>query len=232
VNIRKERRMKNLACIFISLIIAGKALAQAPALQRGIRVQMPITSSAGLLPDADNPDAWIVTITGTGDLYFGVDAVTPESLGQAMQSRPRNREQELYIKADSWAPSSSVKRVLAEARVVFFRRVFLLTATPAGAPPGKMVAPTGIPLWIAEPSMDVAIVLQISDDHGLPIVKIDSQQVSLKALQHKLEELLQGQNDLNRRMVLLKTDDVPFADLAHVVDACNMASARAAVSEN
>jgi hypothetical protein len=33
-------------------------------------------------------------------------------------------------------------------------------------------------------------------------------------------------------MVLLKADDVPFADLAHVVDACNMAAARAVVGEN
>ena len=84
----------------------------------------------------------------------------------------------------------------------------------------------------ARPSVDAAIVLQISDDHGLPVLKIDNQQVPLKALQHKLEDLLRGQNDGNRRMVLLKTDDVPFADLAHVVDACNMASARAVVGEN
>jgi biopolymer transport protein ExbD len=224
--------MKNLASILIALTIAGSALAQAPAPQRGISVQMPITTSAGLLPAADNPDAWVVTVTESGELYVGVDSVTPESWQQEMQSRPRNREQELYIKADGRAPSSSVKRVLEAARADRFRRVFLLTATPAGAPPRRSAAPAGIPLWIARPSVDAAIVLQISDDHGLPVLKIDNQQVPLKALQHKLEDLLRGQNDGNRRMVLLKTDDVPFAVLAHVVDACNMASARALVGEN
>jgi biopolymer transport protein ExbD len=224
--------MKNLASILIALIIAESALAQAPALQRGISVQMPITTSAGLLPAADNPDAWVVTVTESGDLYFGVESVTPESWQQEMQSRPRNREQELYIKADGRAPSSSVKRVLEAARADRFRRVFLLTATPAAAPPRGIAAPAGIPLWIARPSVDAAIVLQISDDHGLPVLTIDNQQVPLKALQHKLEDLLRGQNDGNLRMVLLKTDDVPFADLAHAVDACNMASARAVVGEN
>lgn len=224
--------MKNLASILIALIIAGKALAQTPARQHGIGVQMPITTGAALLPDADNPDAWIVTVSESGDLYFGIDLVTPENLQQQMRSTPRNHQQELYIKADSLAPSSSVKRVLEAARADGFRRVFLLTATPAGTPPGKIVAPVGITLWIAQPSTNAAIVLQISNDHGSPVLIIDHQQVPLKALQHKLEELLQGQNDGNRRIVLLKTDVVPFADLAHVVDACNMAGARAVVDED
>jgi biopolymer transport protein ExbD len=225
--------MKNLASIHvIALIIVGSALAQAQAPQRGISVQMPITTGAGLLPAADNPDAWVVTVTEHGDLYFGVDSVTLESLQQEMQSRPRNREQQLYIKVDSRAPSSSVKRVLEAARADLFRRVFLLTATPAGAAPGNVGAPTGIPLWIARPLTGAALVLQLSDDHGLPVLKIDNEQIPLKALQHKVEERLHGQNDGSRRMVLLKADDVPFADLAHVVDACNMAAARAVVGEN
>jgi biopolymer transport protein ExbD len=224
--------MKHLTSLLVALIIAGSALAQTPTPQRGIRVQMPITTGAGLLPAADNPDAWIVTVTESGDLYFGIDPVNPESLQQQMQSRSRNREQELYIKADGRAPSSSVKQVLEAARADRFRRVFLLTSTPAGAPPGKIIPPAGIPLWIAQPQVAAAIVLQISDDHGSPVLKIDNQQVPLKALQHKLEEFLQGQDDGNHRMVLLKADDVPFADLAHVVDVCNMASARAAVGEN
>jgi biopolymer transport protein ExbD len=224
--------MKNFASTLIALIITGSALAQAPAPQRGISVRMPITTGAGFLPAADNPDAWIVTVTESGDLYFGVDSVTPQSLQQELQSKPRNREQELYIKADSRAPFSSVKPVLEAARAGRFRRVFLLTATPATAPPGNITPPAGIPLWIAQPSPDPAIVLQISDDHGGPVLKIDNQQIPLKALEHKLDELLQGQNDGNRRTVLLKADDVPFADLAHVVDACNMAAARAVVGEN
>lgn len=145
-----------------------------------------------------------------------------------MQRGPRDRERELYIKADSRAPSSSVKRVLEGARAVRFSRVFLLTATPAGTPP-KIAAPAGIPLWLAQPGAAAAIVVQISDDHGLPVLKIDKQQVPLNALQHKLVELLLDQND---NMVVLKADDVPFADLAHVVDVCNMAGARAVVVKN
>src|SRR3984957_14128171 len=109
--------MKNLASILIAFIIAGSAIAQAPAPQRGISVQMPITTSAGLLPAADNPDAWVVTVTESGDLYFAVESTTPDSWQQETQSRLGNSEQELYKKADGRAPSSSVKLINNPARV-------------------------------------------------------------------------------------------------------------------
>lgn len=122
--------MKRVAQLLVSTMIltASVVFAQVtPPPQKGIRVQMPITAGASFLPDADKPDAWIVTVTSSGDLYFGIDSVTPEGLMQTMQSTPRNREQELYIKADARSQFSKVKQVLEAARSDFFRRVFLLT---------------------------------------------------------------------------------------------------------
>ena len=47
------------------------AVAQSPALQRGVSVQMAATNNAAPMPDADNQYAWIVTVAADGSLYFG-----------------------------------------------------------------------------------------------------------------------------------------------------------------
>ena len=46
-------------------------------MQRGVSVQMAVTSNATSVPDADSNDAWIVTVTADGSLYFGADPMTP-----------------------------------------------------------------------------------------------------------------------------------------------------------
>ena len=72
-------------------------------------MQMATTSNATPMPEADNKGAWIVAVSGSGQLYFGTQAVTPEALFEEMKSHPRNREQKLYIKADARAPFAKVK---------------------------------------------------------------------------------------------------------------------------
>lgn len=47
--------MGKLASILIALMTVGSAFAQAPTPQRGISVEMPITTSAGFLPAATIP---------------------------------------------------------------------------------------------------------------------------------------------------------------------------------
>jgi biopolymer transport protein ExbD len=83
------------AVLILALALFAPAAGKSQQLQRGISVKMAFTTSGPLVPDADNADAWIVTVTGNNDLYFGVDPVTPESLLDAMKTHPRNREQEL-----------------------------------------------------------------------------------------------------------------------------------------
>src|SRR5260370_6566652 len=70
-------------------------------MQRGVRVQMPVTSNATSMPDADQNDAWVVTVAADGSLYFGADAMTLDALADCMKTHPRNREAKLYIKADA-----------------------------------------------------------------------------------------------------------------------------------
>jgi len=194
-------------------------------------VEMATTTSAGLLPEADNTDAWVVTITDKGELFFAADPVTPETLVEKMKQTPRRRDAELYIKADDRAPLASVEPVLAAAHEDFFKRAFLLTATPAGTAPGKMMPPAGLPLSL-EPAPNAAVVLQISDEHGLPKVQMNGEEIPLKELQRKLEGVLGSQTEMTNRVVALKADgQVPFAHVIHVVDVCHMANARAWVAE-
>jgi biopolymer transport protein ExbD len=75
--------------------------------------------------------------------------------------------------------------------------------------------------------MPEAVVVQIGPGQGSPTLKVDTQEVPLKALHQKLEQLLQGRSD---RVVVLKPGQVPFADVAHVVDVCNMTGAKSVLA--
>src|SRR5215475_9068065 len=85
------------AALFAQPAAAGARNAE--QLREGVSVELPPTRSASPMPAADNPDAWIVSVTGDGRIYFGVTQVTSAGLLQRMESRPRNRDQKLYIKS-------------------------------------------------------------------------------------------------------------------------------------
>ena len=125
--------MKSLLYVcLIALASVSNAMSHTgQVLQKGVSVAMVVTNNASPMWEADRADAWIVTITENGNLYFGVDPVTPESLMEAMKSRPRNREQKLYIKADARASFADVKRVLEAARADLFQTAVLLTSQPS-----------------------------------------------------------------------------------------------------
>ena len=104
----------------VALLVSVTAMSAAPqssaqAMQKGISVQLAPTSSAVPVPDADNQDALIITVTDTGRIYFGIDPVTPDSLEEKLKGHP-SRSQSLYIKADARAPYACVVKVLDAAR--------------------------------------------------------------------------------------------------------------------
>ena len=121
-------------------------------MQKGISVELAPTSSAVPVPDADNPDAMIITVTDTGSLYFGIDPVTPDSLAEKLKGRMSNRTQNLYIKADARAPYACVVKVLDAARTAGFGGVTLLTTQPKAPQAGTVVFPEGIEMELARRS--------------------------------------------------------------------------------
>jgi biopolymer transport protein ExbD len=196
-------------------------------LQKGISVEMAVTSGASSLPEADNEDAWIITITQQGDLYFGIDPVTPEQLSEAIKARPRARGQELYVKVDARTPFGRVRPALAAARQNGFARAYLLTAQASGAESGGVVSPKGLPLWITGESSLPPVVVEISPGPEASIFRINHQPVPLPALPSTLEQWLRVHDD---RAVVLEPGHVLFADVARVLDICHMSGARAFVS--
>ena len=54
-------------------IFAANGRGQVPALQTGVSVQMVPSSHAAPMPEADNPDAWVITVTSDGRIYCFAD---------------------------------------------------------------------------------------------------------------------------------------------------------------
>jgi biopolymer transport protein TolR len=149
-------RLKNtvgsltLLAVVTSVTLVPRSSAQ--AMQKGISVELAPTSSAVPVPDADNQDALIVTVTDEGKLYFGIDPVTSGSLAEKLKGRLSDRTQNLYIKADARAPYASVVKVLDAAHTAGVADVTLLTTQPKATKAGTVVFPEGIEMELARRS--------------------------------------------------------------------------------
>lgn len=212
-----------------TIVAVGTSFAQtatAPPLQKGFRVEMTVTQNATPMPEADNPGTWIVTVTKDGTLYFKTNPVTPDNLADTMKRTPRQRTAGLYIKADASAPFASVEQVVDAARTDFFNTAVLLTSQAKAIPTGKIAPPNGLKVSIGmESSVGATVIQLLNAGHGLPILRVDGQQVERGALRTTLENRWQESFGMN--VVLLKADgDVDFEDVAHVIDVCSPMAAQ------
>jgi biopolymer transport protein ExbD len=225
--------MKCLLSVCLS-VLAGVAIfaaskpEQTLEMQKGISVQMAASRHAAPVPEADQENAWVVTVTTDGRIYFGVEAVTPETLTRQMQIRPRNRAAKLYVKADAGAPFSSVRQVLYAARVDLFDDVVLLTSQPEPVPPstivpGTIVPPKGLEVWIGTEAGSNLIAVQIGSAEGSTTLKINNQPVAPAMLQSRLGHIFDDRG--GRVVVLTATGDVPFAQVVRAIDASRAAGA-------
>jgi biopolymer transport protein ExbD len=153
-------RLKNRLWI-VALLAVGTTLSVAPrsaaqAMQKGISVELARTSSAVPVPDADNRDAFIVAVTDTGRLYFGIDMVAPDALAEKFKARPSHHTQTLYIKADARAPYASVVKILDAAHTAGVAGVTLLTTQPNTAAAGTVLPPRGLEMELARRSAPAA----------------------------------------------------------------------------
>jgi biopolymer transport protein TolR len=129
----------------VKLIRQNDAPGQAaPPLQEGISVDMPVTSNATPMPDADQEDALIVTVTDDGKVYVGLTLMDLDGLAGGVQAslsqRPGKR---IYIKADGRAPYGTVMKVLDAATAAGMERTVLLTSEHESPQPGTVVQPKG-----------------------------------------------------------------------------------------
>src|ERR1700688_353048 len=224
--------MKNsLEVCLIALALATSASpsasAQTPAMQRGVSVQLALTGNATPMPEADDGNAWIVTVTADRRIYFGTDPVAAASLADEMKRRPRKREQKLYVKADARAPFANVERVLEDGSEVWFQAAVLLMAQPVAPKSGTVVPPKGLEVLIGPtlPAAAVATVVQLlNPEHQEPLLRVNGDEISWSALEGTLRRHFQKGDE---KVILLKADEqLPFEQVVQAIDTCRATGAK------
>jgi biopolymer transport protein ExbD len=226
------RRSPNLiltAVVILATVLFAARTGNTQQLQKGVSVQLALTSNASLMPDADNQDAWIVAVTANGTLYFGIAPVTPSELADKMKSRPRRRDQNLYIKADALAPFAAVRQVLTTAQEIGFEDPVLLTSQSDSPAPGTVASPQGLDVGLAPTSDSATTVVQITKAaQQEPTLQVNHRQIPQSNLKNLLKQLLQTRSE---KVVLVKAaGPLSFADVVHIIDTCHSAGAKVIIS--
>lgn len=221
-----------LAAAIVHVVEQSVDASQQPAqvLQKGVSVKMAGANNAQPMPEADNADAWILTVTAEGQLYFGIDPVTPAALQQRMIRTPRKRSQRLYIKADARASFASVQRALNAASTAEFASPVLLVNQEGTVPSGMIVSPKGLEIIMdGVANSGAKSVVEVSySAQGTPTVKLDDQEIPFADLHSRLSQLAQSRKE---KTILLRADGrSAFGDVAQVIDACRSAGVAVVVA--
>lgn len=215
---------RRLACLLVSALATTSSAQQAPPMRQGLSVQMAKTANATPAPDADNEDAWVVSVTADDRLFFDVKAVSQQGLIEVMKVTPRHRDQDLYVKADARTSFGNVRQILKAATVAGFGSAILLTNQNETPALGKLVAPKGLRVLLAAaPAQPVVVQLRDSGEK-VPKLVVDNREVMISDLQSALNQALQNRSE---RLVDLQADDnLLFATVAQVIDAISSVRAK------
>jgi biopolymer transport protein TolR len=203
----------------------------AQTMQKGISVELPVTSNAAAMPDADQEDALIVSVTDDGSVYFGVDPISPAALAEKVRDRLSNRtERKLYIKADARTPYANVVKVLAAMRTAGVEAPNLLTAQRDSSGPGTLIPPKGLEVLIGSPlraGSEAIIVQVLNSEHQRPALKINNEPVQRATLQGRLRQLLRNRSE---NVVHIQADaTLPFGAVVDVIDVCHSTGVKVVV---
>ncbi|HEY6769504.1 MAG TPA: biopolymer transporter ExbD [Candidatus Sulfotelmatobacter sp.] len=102
----------SLIAIVLAVNVSPNVAGQSGAMQEGIRVQQPLSTNPVPMPDADNEDAFIVTVTENGNVYLGVNRSALSALPEKVASTPFKHGQKVFIKADARTSYAKVLQVL------------------------------------------------------------------------------------------------------------------------
>lgn len=133
-----------LVVLTLAACVAPNSAAQSPALQKGVSVELAVSTNAAPMPDADNENAFIVTVTEEGNVYVGVNRINLPDLTEKVRSTPFRRGQKLYIKADARTPYAKVLEVMDATRTGGLAPQVLLTAHTGPSAPGTIMSPEGV----------------------------------------------------------------------------------------
>lgn len=209
----------------ITLSVVAQSEDQVP-LQKGISVELPVTSNAVPVPDADRQDAFIVSVTENGSVYFGIDLTTPAALTEKVRAGLSNRTKKLYIKADARTPYANVVKVLDSVRTAGVEAPELLTSQTGTSKQGTLVSPKGLEVWVGPRvgSSETILLQVLKSEQQEPALKLNDEHVSWATLQSRIRQLSQSGTE---RVVVVKAEGMlPFADVVAVADMCRSTGAK------
>src|ERR1700680_3120914 len=184
------------ALTLITGVTPSVAAQSQQAMRKGISVEMPVTSNAVPMPDADQEDSLIVSVTDDGSVYFGVNPISPAALAENVKRGLSNRtEERLYIKADARTPYANVVKVLDALRTAGVEAPNLLTAQRDSSEPGTLVPPKGLEVLVGPPlpSGSEATVVQVfNSGQRWPTLKINNERILWATLQSTLRQHFQN----------------------------------------
>src|ERR1035438_5923668 len=93
--------MSRMLRLSVGALLAAAIAAQTPALRKGGSVQMPVTTNAVAMPDADLADALVVAVTFGGSVFLEVAKVTPAQLsGEVKALLTGHPGKRVYLKGE------------------------------------------------------------------------------------------------------------------------------------
>ena len=148
-----NRRLQACLVLLVMAAIAGAAFAQSGVsvpLQRGVSVQLAITSNAVAVPNADQPDALVVALTADGSIYLRANRVpTPDLADRVRRTLSTRKDRTLYIKADARVPYARLVEVIDAVQKSGVEGLTFLTAQQDAADQGRrLVSPKGLTLRV------------------------------------------------------------------------------------
>jgi biopolymer transport protein ExbD len=192
----------------VGALLVAVAGAQTPVLRKGVSVQMPVTTNAVTMPDADLAGSLIVAVTFRGTVFLEVTTVTPAQLSEKIKAELLGHpDKRVYLKGDARTPYSTVAEVLDALRTAGVNAPILLT-NKHDSTDTSYVPPAGLEVLLPPPPPDAAQSTTLRVGNGQP---------------SNTELRQRAQRD---RPVVLQVDkEAPFGDLVHVVEVCRAAGA-------
>ena len=147
-----NRRLQACLVLLMAAItssVFGQSRASVP-LQRGVSVQLAVTSNAVAVPNADKQDALVVALTADGTTYLHADRVPMPDLANRVRSTlSTQKDKTLYIKADARVPYARLVEVMDAVQKSGVQGLTFLTAQRDAADQGKTpVSPKGLELRV------------------------------------------------------------------------------------
>ncbi len=199
--------MTRILLLSVSLLFVALTAAQTPPLRQGVQVQLPVTTNAVAVRDADLADSLIVAVTYRGAVFLEVTRVTPAQLSEKLKLEPGDLGKRVYVKADERTPYSTIAEVIDALRTAQVNATTVVT-DQGDLKDASYVQPKGLQVVLLPPPAAAQSM----------ILRVGSGQASDAELKQQVQR--------DKAVVLQADGDTPFGEVVHAIDVCRAAGAK------